>query len=342
MFLFNFGKTEILQQTPFFKEKPIRWGIIGCGNVTEVKSGPPYQFTQDFELAMVMRRDGEKAMDYAKRHKVEKWTMDAMEIIENPEIDAVYIATPPDSHKYYALQVAQAGKPCCIEKPMSPNYADSLEIYRAFKEKEIPLFIAYYRRSLPRFNKIKAWLDAALIGEVRHIHWIKTRTASPVDLSKAYNWRTDVKIAPGGYFDDLASHGLNLFTYLLGDIIEATGIASNQQGLYSAFDTISGSWLHKNGVTGSGSWNFGSFKPMDKVEVLGSKGEIHFSVLNEEPISLITDSGEQSLFIEHPKHLHQYHVEHMRRHLLGESTHPSMGDSGLHTSWVMDKILGTL
>jgi len=327
---------------PFFSKKPIRWGIIGCGNVTEVKSGPPYRFTEGFELAMVMRRDGEKAKDYAERHHVPHWTSDAREIIENPEIDAVYIATPPDTHMYYALQVARMGKPCCIEKPMSPCYADSLKIHQAFAAQKIPLFIAYYRRSLPRFNKVKQWLDEGYIGEVRHIHWVKTRTASPLDLSSRYNWRTDAKIAPAGYFDDLASHGLNLFTYLLGEIELARGVASNQQGLYSAYDTVSGSWIHKNGVTGTGSWNFGSHEPVDEVVILGSKGEIRFSVLGERPLTYTSDQGTESIFIEHPKHLHQYHVENIKKHLFGTGGHPSQGDSGLHTSWVMDKILGVI
>ena len=329
-----------MANTPFFHHKPIRWGIIGCGNVTEVKSGPPYQMTQDFELTMVMRRDDGKARDYALRHKVPHWTTDAGEVIENPGIDAVYIATPPDTHKFYAMQVARAGKPCCIEKPMSPCYADSLEIYNAFQERNVPLFVAYYRRSLPRFNKIKEWLDLGLIGEVRHIHWVKTRTTSPLDLGGEYNWRTDAEIAPAGYFDDLASHGLNLFTYLLGDITEAKGIASNQLGLYTAFDAITGSWKHENGATGSGSWNFGSHKPKDHVVILGSKGEVRFSVLDESPLELIYGSKRESVFIEHPKHLHQYHVENMRKQLFGGAEHPSLGSSALHTSWVMDKILG--
>lgn len=327
---------------PFFKQKPIRWGIIGCGNVTEVKSGPPYQMTKDFELIKVMRRSSEKAEDYAKRHGVPRWTIDADELIQDPEIDAVYIATPPDTHKFYALKVALALKPCCIEKPMAPSYADSLAIYNAFDKKNIPLFIAYYRRSLPRFNKIKEWLDAGLIGKPRHVHWIKTRTASPIDLSGEQNWRTNAKIAPAGYFDDLASHGLDLFCYFLGDIIEASGFARNQQNLYTAFDTVSGSWVHEGGITGSGSWNFGSYRPLDEVKILGSAGEIHFSVLHEEPIELLTKEKEESLFIEHPKHLHQFHVANMRNQLLGDALHPSTGKTGLHTSWVMDKILGKI
>ena len=326
----------------FFSHTPIRWGIIGCGNVTEVKSGPPYQLTQDFSLAMVMRRNLEKAKDFATRHGVPGYTSDPMAIINNPDIDAVYIATPPDTHKHYGLLVAHAGKPCCIEKPLAPNYSESREIVTAFEQRQLPLFIAYYRRSLPRFNKIKEWLDHDRIGAVRHIHWLKTRTVSPLDKSGVYNWRTDARIATAGYFDDLASHGLNLFTYLLGNIDAASGVATNQLGIYSAKDAISGSWIHSNGVTGSANWNFASCRPIDQVSIIGATGEIRFSVLHEAPVELITEAGKEALDIPHPKHLHEYHVENMRKHLFGEAQHPSQGASALHTSWVMDKILGVI
>ncbi len=320
--------------------KNVRWGIIGCGAVTEIKSGPAYQNTDGFEVVAVMRRDQEKASDYAKRHNIPKYYSNADDLINDKDIDAVYIATPPDSHKYYALQVAKAGKPCCIEKPMAPSYPDSLEIFNAFNDKDTPLFIAYYRRSLPRFNKIKQWLEEGAIGEVRHVHWHLSKPPNQLDLSGAYNWRTDASIAPGGYFDDLASHGLDLFIYLLGDIETAKGIATNQMGLYSAKDAIVGSWMHKSGVTGDGSWNFGCYQREDKVEILGSAGKITFSIFNEEPIILLNSQGEEKLEIPNPKHIQEFHVTNIKSHLLGEKTHPSLGSSGLHTSWVMDKILG--
>ena len=331
-----------MKPSVFFQKKPIQWGIIGCGNVTEVKSGPPYQSTPDFKLHTVMRRTAALAEDYAQRHQVPNWSTNAEAVINNPEIDAIYIATPPDSHKKYGLLVSAAGKPCCIEKPMAPSYADSLAIYNAFADKNLPLFIAYYRRSLPRFLKVKEWIDANAIGQVRHIEWLKTRSASPLDKSGDYNWHTDAAIAPGGYFDDLASHGLDLFTFLLGDITAASGIGINQQGLYAAKDAIVGNWIHKNSITGTGTWNFGTQERYDKVTIYGSEGEIKFSVLGEFPVELITATQTESLFIEHPKHLHQYHVANMRRHFLGEGQHPSTGATGLHTSWVMDKILGTI
>ncbi|WP_372937472.1 Gfo/Idh/MocA family protein [Seonamhaeicola sp.] len=323
--------------------KTIKWGIIGCGNVTEVKSGPPYKQTKGFELVAVMRRNEEKAKDYAKRHQVKKYYTNANDLINDDEIDAVYIATPPDSHKEYALKVANAGKICCIEKPMTSCFRDSLAIYETFKEKNVPLFVAYYRRSLPRFLKVKEWIDAGSIGEVRHISWIQTKPASELDKSKAYNWRTDAKIAPGGYFDDLASHGLDLFNFLLGNIKEVHGFSTNQQDFYSAKDAFTASWIHKNGITGSGTWNFGASSHLDSVTIFGSTGKIEFAVFHEKPIVLTSQSKNESVFIENPKHIQQPHVEGMRDELVFKKfKHPSTGETGLHANWVMDKILGSL
>ncbi|MEP1488451.1 MAG: Gfo/Idh/MocA family oxidoreductase [Algibacter sp.] len=323
--------------------KIIKWGFIGCGSVTEVKSGPAYKQTEGFEVVAVMRRNEEKAKDYAKRHHIPKYYTDADALINDLDVDAVYIATPPDTHKLYALKVAKANKPCCIEKPITPHYTEALEIHNAFNKKQLPLFVAYYRRSLPRFAKIKEWLSENAIGEVRHINWQLQKPTSALDMSKTYNWRTDSKIASAGYFDDLASHGLDLFTMFLGDIKEANGISLNQQNLYSAKDAVTACWVHKNGVTGSGNWNFGANAHKDHVKITGSKGAIEFSIFHENPIVLTSDSKNEALIIENPKHIQQYHVENMSNHLLlKDYTHPSTGATALHTSWVMDKILGEI
>ncbi len=322
---------------------PIRWGIIGCGDVTEVKSGPAYQKTEGFELKAVMRRDEAKLKDYARRHGVEKTYTDADALINDPDIDAVYIATPPDTHRHYALKVAAAGKPCCVEKPLAPSYEDSLAICEAFAKRGVPLFSAYYRRSLPRFTQIKTWLQAGEIGDVRHINLQLSKAASAKDLSGEHNWRTDPKVAPGGYFDDLASHGIDLFTFLLGDITSAHGISLNQQGLYGAKDAFTACWLHEGGITGAGFWNFGCDRTEDRVEILGSKGRIEFSLFEENPVVLLRGKERREVFIDHPKHVQMPHVENMKRELLdGDFVHPSTGKTALHTSWVMDRIFGRL
>ncbi|ALJ05945.1 oxidoreductase [Pseudalgibacter alginicilyticus] len=317
-----------------------KWGIIGCGNVTELKSGPAYQKVEGFSLHAVMRRDIHKAKDYALRHKVSMFYDDADELINDPEVDAIYIATPPDSHGYYALKVAAAGKICCIEKPMAPTHEECVQITNVFQEKNIPLFVAYYRRSLPRFQKIKSWIEDHKIGVVRHINWHLSKPANAIDLSKMYNWRTDANIAYGGYFDDLASHGIDLFMHLLGDIEIANGVSINQQGLYSAMDSVTGHWIHKTGITGSGSWNFGTEKREDHVEIYGNKGKITFSVFDEQPIKLEHDGVVESITIEHPENIQFYHVQNIKNHLLQKMTHPSTGVTATKTSWVLDRILG--
>lgn len=322
------------------KSNLIRWGIIGCGDVTEVKSGPAYQQTAGFELLAVMRRDEEKARDYARRHGVPKVFTDAAALIADPKVDAVYIATPPDSHHQYALMVAAAGKPCCIEKPMAPTHAECVEIVSAFEQKTLPLFVAYYRRTLPRFTQIKAWLDQGLIGDVRHVNWQCSQPPSAQDLSGEANWRTDARIAAAGYFDDLASHGLDLLAFFLGNFKEASGYTANQQGLYSAQDAVAASWIHEAGITGTGSWNFGSALRRDLVEIIGTKGQIEFAVFEDAPIRLLNEGGTTERTIEHPPHVQQFHVEAMRDELLRNERHPSSGKTATHTAWAMDCILG--
>lgn len=321
-------------------QKPnLRWGIIGCGDVTEKKSGPAYQQTEGFTLEGVMRRNLPKAQDYAARHGVPRVFQTAEELIASPHIDAVYIATPPDSHAAYALAVAAAGKPCCIEKPMTPSYAESVCVLDAFEKAQQPVFVAYYRRSLPRFLKVKEWIDSGRIGTPRQVNWTLTKNTTELDTSARPNWRTEASVAPGGYFDDLASHGLDLFGYLFGKISNARGLAANQQGLYSAKDSISACWIHESGITGSGCWNFGCQKEDDCVEVFGSRGLITFSVFQEKPVGLQSAHGDESLFIPHPAAIQLPFVEALRDHLAGKACHPSLGESGAHCSWVLDQIL---
>lgn len=320
--------------------KKIKWGIIGCGDVTEVKSGPAFRKVDGFELKAVMRRNKEKLIDYAKRHGIKKYYTDADQLINDDEIDAVYIATPPDSHKEYALKVAQAGKPCCIEKPMAPSYEDCIAITQAFELQNVPLFTAYYRRSLPRFLQVKKWLSAKHIGEIRHINWIYSSPPKDVDFSDEYNWHTDVNIAKAGYFDDLACHGLDLFIFLLGNIEQASGFSTNQLGLYSAKDAVSASWIHKNGITGSGSWNFGAHRYQDKVQILGSDGSIEFAIFDHIPFKLDSKNLTEESCVSHPENIQFFHVENMKKQLLdGNYSHPSTGETATHVAWVMDEIL---
>lgn len=318
----------------------VRWGIIGCGNVTELKSGPAFNKVEQSSLVAVMRRDAAKAQDYAKRHQVPRWYSDAQQLINDPEVDAVYVATPPDSHKDYALLVAAAGKICCVEKPMALSTAECIEMTLAFEQKQLPLYVAYYRRSLPRFLKIKEWLEQELIGVPRQVQWSFCRTPNAVDLAGHYNWRTDPAKAGGGYFIDLASHGLDLLLYLLGDVVDVRGISQNQQQLYAAEDAVSAIWQFQSGCLGSGFWNFAAAQRTDRVVIYGSQGRIEFSVFENEPVQLFSAELQLSLDIAHPENIQFYHIQAMVQDLLHGTGHPSTGKTALKTSLMMEQILG--
>ncbi len=321
-------------------EKPLRWGIIGCGDVCEVKSGPAFYKVEGSELVAVMRRNFDLAKDFAARHGVARYYSDAEALIADREVDAVYIATPPSSHLPYALKVAEVGKLCCIEKPMALNFAECQLINAAFEAKGLPVFVAYYRRSLPRFKQVKAWLDQGQIGRPQHLQWTLRKPHTETDLKGSANWRTQADIAGGGYFVDLASHGLNLFEWLLGDIQRIHGVKSNLHGLYTVEDSVCASWLFDSGATGSGSWHFGARDDVDEVVIRGDRGLIRFNIFHDEAIKLDNGTIEKPIYIKHPEHIQYVHVQNILRHLKGELTHPSLGASAARTSWLMDCILG--
>ncbi|GAA0854881.1 Gfo/Idh/MocA family oxidoreductase [Aliiglaciecola litoralis] len=319
----------------------IRWGMIGCGDVTERKSAPAYQQTSGFKLVAVSARTPGKSQNYATRHKVPKYYLDAHSLIHDPDIDAVYIATPPDSHLALALMVAAANKICCIEKPMAVNANQSRQIEQAFSSRRLPLFIAYYRRSLPGFVAVKQRIDAGEIGALRHIHWHYSRAPSQLDINRQPNWRTEKEIAPGGYFDDIGSHGLDIMTYFAGKVSRASGICSNQQGYYSAYDAVIANMQFESGATASGSWNFASHLYLDEMRILGSKGSIVLSVFGPQAALITTALAEYHIEMPKPDPIQRHFVQAMADHLLAGTPHPSQGKSALHTSWLMDQILGT-
>ncbi|MEJ5311524.1 MAG: Gfo/Idh/MocA family oxidoreductase [Anaerolineae bacterium] len=317
----------------------IRWGIIGCGNVTEVKSGPALQKARGSQLVAVMRRNGDLARDYAQRHGVPKWYNEADALIHDPEVDAVYVATPPSSHLEYTLAVAQAGKPVYVEKPMARTYAECQTMIAACEQAGVPLFVAYYRRRLPRFLKVKAWLDAGAIGEVRSVNTVLYRPPSPEDCSDTKPWRLDPEIAGCGYFCDLGSHMLDLLQYLLGPIETAQGYATNQGGCYEAEDAVSATWLHENGIHGAGTWHFTTQHRVDRTEIVGTTGIIRYATFDDEPVTLERQGETKSVRIENPPHIQQPLIQSVVDTLLGHGECPSTGHTAALTNRVIDMIL---
>ena len=317
------------------------WGIIGCGDVTEVKSGPALQKARNSELVAVMRRSGVLAEDYAQRHGVPKWYDDARALIDDSDVNAIYIATPPSSHKMYAVQAASAGKPVYVEKPMALNFAQCREMISACKTAGVSLYVAYYRRALQRFLKIKELVDSGVIGQVRFVNITFYQAARPHYADKEnLPWRVLPEIAGGGLFVDLAAHQLDFLDYVLGPIAQAQGFAGNQAGEYPAEDMVSGSFLFESGVQGAGNWCFNAFEEVDRTEIVGDEGRISYSTFDAEPVLLTTAEGSSEFRFDYPQHIQQPLIQTVVDDLLGLGQCPSTGESGARTSWVMEQMLG--
>ncbi len=324
--------------------KTINWGIIGCGNVCEKKSGPSFYKIEHSNLVAVMRRDPDKVKDYAMRHKVDKYYTDADQLIADSQVDAVYIATPPNTHMQYAIKAMQAGKPVYVEKPMGMNSAECEDMIRTSETTNQKLFVAFYRRALPYFLKVKELLESGVIGNVLTVEVKQYRSPRVSDLTSSdHTWRIDKDIAGEGYFYDLAPHTLDILDFLLGEITDAKGFSANLGQLYEVKDTISAILKFKSGIIGSGRWCFvtSAQTDVDSIIITGAKGEIRFSTFAFSPILLLSDTASESFDIPSPEHIQQPLIQTIVDELRGVGKCPSTGVSGARTSRVMDLILNT-
>lgn len=320
----------------------VKWGFIGCGEVTERKSGPAFNMIEGSCIAAVMSRNIEKARSYAERHSVPKCYDDAQRLIDDPDVNAVYIATPPSTHATFAIMALKAGKPVYVEKPLAANYEDCCRVNRVAELTGVPCFVAYYRRVLPYFNKVQDIVASGQIGRVMNvqIHF----SVPPRDLD--YNrtnlpWRVIPDIAGGGYFYDLAPHQIDLLQQMFGPITEAEGFTANREGLYQSEDTVSACFRFADGLPGSGSWCFVAHDSAreDAIDIVGDKGSVRFAVFNYTPIRLITGDKREDIVVENPSFVQMPLISQVVGHLRGLSICTCDSESATSANWVMDRIL---
>ena len=318
----------------------INWGIIGCGDVTEVKSGPAFNKVPNSRLVAVMRRDGLKAEDYAKRHRVPKWYTDAYELISDPKVNAVYVATPPLQHEEYTIAALQAGKPVYVEKPMAVSAAAAIRMTEAANKNNVPLTVAHYRNAQPMFVKLKELLTSQTIGEIKFINLQFFAPSLSTEKLKdpKTKWRVDPAIAGGGLFHDLAPHQLGLMLYFFGEIKTASGIAANQSRLYDADDTVCGNMLFGNGAVFNGSWCFSvpEEEARDTCEIIGSEGKITFSVFGDPKVAITKKAKTEIITFEKLQHVQQPMIEKTVQYFLGKAENPCAAQNGAEVMRIME------
>ena len=326
--------------------KKISWGFIGCGEVTEKKSGPAFAEVEGSHVEAVMSRSGAKARLYAERHHIRKWYTDAQELIDDADVNAIYIATPPSSHATFAIMAMRAGKPVYVEKPLAASYDDCVRINRISAQTGVPCYVAYYRRYLPYFQRVRDIIGRGTIGNVTNIQLRFSVPPRELDYTsqKDLPWRLQPDIYGGGYFYDLAPHQLDLIQDLFGVIVKAHGYCTNRAHLYAAEDTISACFRFESGLVGSGSWCFVGHQSAkeDRIDVVGEKGMLSFSVYNYDPIRLVTSDGTTNIVVENPPYVQLPIIRNVIEDLQGIGVCTCTSVSATPTNWVMDRILGKM
>jgi predicted dehydrogenase len=320
----------------------IKWGIIGCGNVTELKSGPAFNKVEHSQLVAVMRRNASLAEDYAKRHHVPKFYSDAEELINDTEVNAVYVATPPDTHALYAIKAMKAGKAVYVEKPMAKNYVECQEMIRVSEETGMPLYVAYYRRSLAAFLKVKELISDGIIGKVLTVNIrLHKSKGERNQFPEKQSWHLNPEIAGAGYFYDLGSHQLDYMDFLFGPITKVNGIASNIAGYYQVEDTVSAVFTFESGVVGTGSWCFVVDKQSEEdiIEITGTEGKITFPCFEKGSVELISINDKSTYNFENHENISFYLIKQVVGAFRGKNDCVSTKYSAARTNLIMEEIV---
>lgn len=320
--------------------KNIRWGMIGCGAVTEKKSGPGFYKAHGSSLEGVFNRSITKAEDYAKRHHIPKVYQCIEDLLEDAHIDAVYIATPPKFHKEYAIACMKHGKIPYIEKPLAMNINECKEILKHSQELDIPVYVAYYRRGMEKFKKVKSLLEEKVIGEVRAVYVKHLMEPLATDLSpETLHWTVKANETQGGRFIDMGTHILDMLEFLLGEITEVTGSATNGGNLYEVEDTVVAQFKFENGILGSGIWCYVAKENLDEMCIVGSKGSIRFSVMDYSAVILKTEDEELIFEFEEPEHVSQPYIQSIVDELNLEIKSNANLESAINNVGIIDQIL---
>jgi predicted dehydrogenase len=321
----------------------LRWGIIGCGDVTERKSGPAFYKSPGSALVAVMRRDADKARDYAQRHGVPRWYDDAQQLIDDPGVDAVYVATPPDTHEAYAIAAMKAGKPVYVEKPMATDAAACERMAEVSEATGVKLTIAHYRRAVPMFRQIGDWIGRGEIGTIRTVRISTLQPDRPESLSDPrIRWRvTPENGGIGGHFYDLAPHQLDLMLHWFGPIASHAGFGVNQAGSYPARDAVCGSMVFAAGVLFTGQWAFtvNEAQTEDLCEIHGTEGRIRFPFFGSH-VEIWRQGVRMSAPFEHPEHIQQPMIERVTAYFKGEGANPCPAREAIETMRVMQGFTG--
>jgi len=271
-------------------EGPIRWGILGCGDVARRRVAGAIAKDPGSRLVAACRRNAEALEEFCNDFGVPRGYTDEADLIGDADIDAVYIATPVDRHLGQTLACAAAGKHVLCEKPMAMSVEECDRMIAACLEAGVTLGLAYYRRFYPVLDRIR---DVIAEGRIGRVFSITAVTATPFEFRDGEDgyWRVVLEEGGGGALMDVGSHRLNLFLDLLGPITDVSGYCDTIAGDFSADDAAVLCVRFASGALGSLQCYFGVPVDPDEFVVVGTGGRLVATPLNSGQLMIETAEG---------------------------------------------------
>ena len=317
----------------------LTWGLIGAGDIVKKRVGPALRDIASCHFYAVARTHSDLAESSARELGASKGYSTWQELIHDPEIEAVYIATPVYLHAEMTMAAAAAGKHVLCEKPMAMNPGDCDKMIQACKKHNVKLGIAYYRHFYPVLNRIKTVIASGAIGEIVYIQMNAFDYFDPGPSHPRY-WLLQKDKSGGGPMFDFGCHRIEMFLNLLGRVKTVKGFCSNVLFSREVEDTGTAFFHFDSGAHGVLSITHASAEPQDTVNVFGSKGSMLLPVLNSGTITLKTPQGE---FIENhppPANFHQPLIEDFV-HAVMENREPKVtGATGREVNRLLMEICG--
>lgn len=313
----------------------IHWGIIGGGKVVQHKSGLGFNIEDKSRVVAVMRRNMADAIYTANSLGATKGYTDLATFLVDTEIDAVYIATPPGLHYQQALACLDAEKAVYVEKPFTIQASQAADLVEKFAAKKTPLFVAHYRRALPKFRKARELIESK-IGTPLEFELRLTRNIA-TDLG--HPWLFD-PILGGGKFFDIAPHYLDILIYFFGHITATQTFVRHVKSPNNGADIVKMVLSHASGVIGTANFNFVSNQPSDKLSIYGTNGELHFSVAdNGDILWKGFESAEETFCLPFPACVQAPMILEVVNYLLEKTGNPCFGQDALETMRIIENSL---
>jgi predicted dehydrogenase len=317
--------------------KKLNWGLIGCGDISQKRVAPALRDLPECHLVAVNRARTDLAESFAREFGAKQWYADWQDLLNNKDIDAVYIATPVNLHAEQTIAAANAGKHILCEKPMAMNTQECDQMIAACKENNVKLSIAYYRHFYPVIERIKTILNSGQLGQVimATINAFEKFDRKP---GEPRYWLLEKEKSGGGPMMDFGCHRIEVLVNLLGDVTDVKSITDTIHYDRSVEDTASALIKFKAGMRGVLNVNHAIFESQDTLDIWATEGSIHVSTLNKGDLTMITSDGMATE--SHPPHknVHLPHIQAFTHSVLNDTPVPVEGNEGQKITAILDLI----